>query len=670
MIHNSVVPKEDYSSETAVPVIEEALKCLTVPQGNYQVKILFRDGTTPHFNVFTDLREMRQYAEKYDGNPNVKAIWTNLNPLKEGVRNATKPNIKSIQRLLIDCDPKREDSDSNSTDFQYRASLAKAQEIKSYLSSLGWSEPIVANSGNGGHLVYGVDLPATDESERLVMLVLKALRGLFATKLVDIDPSVGNRNRMVKLYGTMTRKGEHTAEKPQRRSSIISAPSKLVTITHEQLKAKVESKAIEKAEDEELVVTVEGFAMPGKIHEMRNVSLTSVAGKLRNIGLDAEEIEAALAVVNEKRCIVPLDTEEVSRIACSIGKYEPDEELPTIESSMLNIIGRNEMRHTVYAPVSDVIFGLETGAVGMVSAFPDAGKSSIARNLLLSMACGRSYAPLFDGGVALRCLHLDLETLPKLANDDLTKMEDEACFSDEERRLIGGNLFVVNTLSEDKKGMTLFLSEPKGLKQLQETISTLKLQFVVIDTLTAAWIMKDENNNSVVNEAVIQPLRKIARDTRCSILLLHHFGKGSEGSSNSQPIYKARGASVFGANLPASFVLDSPQGKKDEDQRVTWRFGKVKRGEYRKDTVLLKPVGSRWYRATDEETKSSAEASLEAMLELITCPMSRTEIVMACETSNIAKKSKVYELIKEAIEKRKLEQEGDKFRKVEGIPFS
>ncbi len=55
----------------------------------------------------------------------------------------------------------------------------------------------------------------------------------------------------------------------------------------------------------------------------RNVKLTSLAGRLRRDGLDADSIEAALQQTNIAKCTPPLDSAEVTAIAKSVGKYSP-----------------------------------------------------------------------------------------------------------------------------------------------------------------------------------------------------------------------------------------------------------------------------------------------------------------------------------------------------------
>ena len=55
----------------------------------------------------------------------------------------------------------------------------------------------------------------------------------------------------------------------------------------------------------------------------RNQTLASIAGKLRREGLELEHIREVLRRLNLDRCVPPLSTSEVDRIAESIAKYDP-----------------------------------------------------------------------------------------------------------------------------------------------------------------------------------------------------------------------------------------------------------------------------------------------------------------------------------------------------------
>src|SRR5215203_2556672 len=55
----------------------------------------------------------------------------------------------------------------------------------------------------------------------------------------------------------------------------------------------------------------------------RNDALASIAGTMRRRGMGEAEILAALQVANEQRCQPPLEAEEVEKIAASVARYAP-----------------------------------------------------------------------------------------------------------------------------------------------------------------------------------------------------------------------------------------------------------------------------------------------------------------------------------------------------------
>src|SRR5271155_92148 len=109
------------------------------------------------------------------------------------------------------------------------------QRVQTELSKAGWPEPVVADSGNGYHLLYRIDLPSDDGG--LVKRVLAALAAQFNTPEVKIDEKVFNPARIVKLYGTKARKGDHTDERPHRWSKIIKMRDELQVVRKELLEA-------------------------------------------------------------------------------------------------------------------------------------------------------------------------------------------------------------------------------------------------------------------------------------------------------------------------------------------------------------------------------------------------------------------------------------------------
>ena len=143
-------------------------------------------------------------------------------------------NIMRRRSLLVDVDPKRPTGIS-ATDAERAAAIALVRTIRQTLAAEGWPEPILADSGNGGHLLYRIDLPADDGG--LVERCLKAIAFKFGTSKLDVDTKVGNPSRITKLYGTVACKGDHTAERPHRLAHLLEVPETRQVVPIECLQA-------------------------------------------------------------------------------------------------------------------------------------------------------------------------------------------------------------------------------------------------------------------------------------------------------------------------------------------------------------------------------------------------------------------------------------------------
>lgn len=148
------------------------------------------------------------------------------NRIKDAGKNGSSTADRDVVRrkwLLVDLDPVRP-SGVSATDAEKEAARGRADEIIGYLQSEGWPEPMVADSGNGFHLLYHIDLPNNKESGELVKGVLEGLTFKFDDEKVKVDKSVHNAARIVRLYGTVCRKGDDFPERPHRRSRILTIP--------------------------------------------------------------------------------------------------------------------------------------------------------------------------------------------------------------------------------------------------------------------------------------------------------------------------------------------------------------------------------------------------------------------------------------------------------------
>ena len=97
--------------------------------------------------------------------------------------------------------------------------------IRTYLSDLGWPDPIEADSGNCAQLTYRIDVPANDEN--LIACCLAALAKRFDDDDVKIDQSVSNPAQLWKLYGTLACKGDSTTERHHRMARILHVPDQV-----------------------------------------------------------------------------------------------------------------------------------------------------------------------------------------------------------------------------------------------------------------------------------------------------------------------------------------------------------------------------------------------------------------------------------------------------------
>lgn len=176
------------------------------------------------------------------------AVYVTLNPVDpqllsrysnriEAYATSTTTDKQATRRrwLLIDLDPVRP-SGTSATDGQLAAARDRARAVYKHLAGIGWPEPVVAESGNGYHLLYAIDLPNDDDATALVKAVLVALAGQFDDAQIKVDQSVFNAARIVKLYGTVANKGDHTAAAPWRLSKLVQTPAREV-VTLAQLRA-------------------------------------------------------------------------------------------------------------------------------------------------------------------------------------------------------------------------------------------------------------------------------------------------------------------------------------------------------------------------------------------------------------------------------------------------
>lgn len=132
--------------------------------------------------------------------------------------------------LPLDFDPVRP-AGTSSTAGEWQAAVAVARTTRGWLvEELGvpLDSIVLADSGNGGHLLVRISLPNDGESWVLVMRCIQAIALRQGTETVTVDRKVGNAARIWKVYGTRAAKGEATAERPHRLARMLEVPEAIV----------------------------------------------------------------------------------------------------------------------------------------------------------------------------------------------------------------------------------------------------------------------------------------------------------------------------------------------------------------------------------------------------------------------------------------------------------
>jgi hypothetical protein len=170
---------------------------------------------------------------------------------------------------------------------------------------------IVVSTGGGLHVYWLLQEPAEgpdelNHAELIMRLVSKGLGG---------DP-VHDRSRIMRVPGTFNHKyGEPL---PVRLENDVPG----LRYGLEELEAMAEALFGKASDDPHAGGTVPRDVLSGPIRDgRRNVTLASVAGSLRERGLDAETICVVLLEVNRLRCEPSLGEAEVIGIGRSVGRY-------------------------------------------------------------------------------------------------------------------------------------------------------------------------------------------------------------------------------------------------------------------------------------------------------------------------------------------------------------
>jgi P4 family phage/plasmid primase-like protien len=230
--------------------IRQTLKALFDDDDIFEIRIPETDdyklGVVSGYYDMANIETAIKHFKEFDGTYNIYITLQNIkkdllargkNKIKKKAKNTTKDTeVERYRWLLIDLDPIRPKGISSS-DKEKNLALLKASEIFECLNEKWNVEPIFADSGNGYHLLYKIDLDNDKEGHNkdLISRTLKGLGEIYTDDNIGVDLGVFNQARITKLYGTYATKGDNTEDRPHRKSGFLRVPGEILTVSREQL---------------------------------------------------------------------------------------------------------------------------------------------------------------------------------------------------------------------------------------------------------------------------------------------------------------------------------------------------------------------------------------------------------------------------------------------------
>jgi len=211
--------------------VRKALKVLASPGLTFEIRAL------PSGRSWVG-RDPAEAADAVAGLADGWGVFYTLNPVRPDLASAaTNRDVSARRRLLVDVDSVRPQADLPATDIEKCEAAELAEQVLEHLRGLGFPEPAVIDSGNGYHLIYGLDLPNNDLAHQLIAASLRNLAVRFDRPGARVDASVHNAARIARLPGTWNRKGHATDDRPHRKSTVWSAPDALEPVPLDALTA-------------------------------------------------------------------------------------------------------------------------------------------------------------------------------------------------------------------------------------------------------------------------------------------------------------------------------------------------------------------------------------------------------------------------------------------------
>lgn len=350
-------------------------------------------------------------------------------------------------------------------------------------------------------------------------------------------------------------------------------------------------------------------------------TLVSLAGRLRSMGLNEEEILPALLAVNRNRCTEPGEEDNIRAIAKSMMRYQPHERnLYAVANTVWRIAGslekqadidKQEMKpidalSLIKAPPAEphmVVADLLHNGLTIFAGPPKAGKSWFTLQLALAVAqngmVAGSWKVSSPGGVA----YWALEESPSRTGNRIRRLTDTPDVT----------LQNIEFLYEAKPLLN------GGLEQIERYLKHRRPNLVVIDTLLAicrGTSGPGSRRSDVMAEDYqrIAVLQKLAHACQTAIVVVHHNAKYATGGDVIQGV-----AGSVGTTAAADCIWG--MSRRPEKQCAFEVIGReVEGGTYLMGLDLSGPIG--WQvldTGQDANTSEERNEIIETLRELGPC---------------------------------------------------
>lgn len=210
-----------------------------------------------------------------------------------------------------------------------------------------------------------------------------------------------------------------------------------------------------------------------------------------------------------------------------LGKEWQEPEAKKNTPSLLSFTRLHDLLREEEENVSWVLDGmLPTGGFSLLAGRPKGGKTTLARNLAISVAQGKDFLSrsVQKGTV----LYLALE---EKRSEVKKHFRDMGASGDEDVRVFVSNAPV------------------DALAKLREQTEQVKPVLIIVDPLLRFTRVRDGNDYAEVTQA-LEPLLMLARETGAHVLVVHHTGKGERQGGDS-----ILGSTAIFASVDTAMIL-------------------------------------------------------------------------------------------------------------------